>query len=558
MRYRRILPAVWLGLAAVVICQTRAVALTPLEVEQIATAISVQVNQSDSLSPVQKSGTGIILSQQGNRYTVLTCNHVWGDGSGTPPPVKIRTADGRSYPILGNQSLKGSGSTDLALLTFESSERYSVAKLADSEQAVLGAAIFVYGFPVTRQPARWGENRLPSFSPGYVVDRKAQNPEGYTLRYNAPTLGGMSGGPVLDIDGRVIGVHGNGDPNKGHQSGGAVAFETQPKPEINAAIPISTYLGLQVAPKPEVKLDSHPSSDRPAERLQNPDSALAFDARAQIRQLQGDRQGSSSDFDQAIRLDGKNASSYFHRAEMRAKQGDRPGAIADYSQAIAINPGYANAYFNRAIARNGVGDKAGAIDDFSAALNLDPSDILARYNRGILRRSLRDARGTFEDFDAIVQLAPNRYEPYYNRALAWAMLGNREAAVADFSQALAINPSYTPGYINRALTLRRLGNREGAIADLSYVLSYEPNNATARYNRGLFRRDLSDIQGAFDDLQQAAALFQRAGDNTSYQKAMEVIQRLQSAPVPGANSTSNPTGFPDDYAPIPDGAEGPI
>lgn len=141
----------------------------------------------------------------------------------------------------------------------------------------------------------------------------------------------------------------------------------------------------------------------------------------------------------------------------------------------------------------------------------------------------------FEDFDQIVRLAPSNPKAYFNRALARAMLLDKEGTIADFTEAIRLDPRYTDAYINRAQVLRRLGNREGAIQDLTIVLQIQPDNGIAYYTRGLFRRDLGDRQGAFTDLQAAITIFQQKGDNRSYQKAVEVMQRLQASTATNSN-----------------------
>ncbi|MBO1347539.1 MAG: GUN4 domain-containing protein [Hormoscilla sp. GUM202] len=55
-----------------------------------------------------------------------------------------------------------------------------------------------------------------------------QAPEGYTLIYNNTTRGGMSGGPILDESGAIVGIHGKGNPSGGIKE--------------NYGIPIERYL----------------------------------------------------------------------------------------------------------------------------------------------------------------------------------------------------------------------------------------------------------------------------------------------------------------------------
>jgi tetratricopeptide (TPR) repeat protein len=537
MNHYRFEHAVWLGaaaVAAIVIHQPSAVAMSPQEVARLAQTLTVQVNPSPN-DPAQRSGSGFIVAKDGDRYTILTCNHVLRG-----QPASVRTHDGQSYPIVGSQSLS-TGGMDLALLTFESAADYPVAQIGNSDQAEVGAQIFVFGFPVNVLQQRTGEERYFEFSPGYVTSRLPSQEGGYTIRYNAVTQPGMSGGPVFDIDGRVIGIHGMGENDvatvRDLQSGTATPeISVQTKTGFNSAIPINIFVAMQEqgsASVPTLEVDRRPSSDQPQQTLQNPNSSLAYDARAQARDSQGDRAGAMADFNEALRLDPSNATVYYRRGNLRDSQGDRQGAVQDYSQAIALNPGFYNAYYNRAVVRNNMGDLRGAAEDFTAAINLNPADLMGYFSRGTVRYSLQDAQGTLEDFDMVVRIAPNLYQGYYNRAIAWSMLGHSENAIIDLDQTLAINPGYTPAFLSRARNRSRVGDHQGSIEDLTYVLSYEPNNAAVYYNRGLSRQDMGDYQGAAADFQRASTLFQESGDVANAQVVLRAMRRL-----PIGNSTS--------------------
>ena len=71
MRFSYQLPAALIGVAAsIVLVQPQvAVALSPDEVGRIAKSITVRI---ESKNP----GSGVIIKQQGNTYTVLTAAHV--------------------------------------------------------------------------------------------------------------------------------------------------------------------------------------------------------------------------------------------------------------------------------------------------------------------------------------------------------------------------------------------------------------------------------------------------------------------------------------------------
>ena len=194
------------------------------------------------------SGSGAIVGRVGQIYTVVTSWHVvaWGDR------YTIMTPDGRRYRVVAPRQL---GNTDLAILRFRSRINYQVARISTASP-VVGEAVFAAGFPMY-QPG----TLITTFDQGirgfrFTAGEVSLLPpkslaQGYRLGYTNDIAVGMSGGPIFNSQGLLIGINGrvkNRDPGFG-----VYAFEdgTEPAPEmleqmVNSSwgIPISTYLQL--------------------------------------------------------------------------------------------------------------------------------------------------------------------------------------------------------------------------------------------------------------------------------------------------------------------------
>ncbi|MEZ2236159.1 MULTISPECIES: tetratricopeptide repeat-containing serine protease family protein [unclassified Microcoleus] len=353
--------------ALTIIISQPAIAKTPQEVANIAGPLTVQVNSTLG------DGSGVIIAKNGKNYTVLTVNHVVEKAD---VKYTVRTSIGKNYQATSVTRLQTSQTeADLALVKFESPEEYPVATIADSDQAVIGTQIFVYGYPATG--GLFGAEREPELSPGLVTSRPRNRPEGYTLRYQAVTWSGMSGGPVFDSEGRVIGLHGQGEFGFAQTSSGEVA---PIKTGFNAAVPINTFMAklAMTGMKPsELKLDNTPAIQGPVSST-NPQDPQAYYFRGLSRLDQGDAWEAIADFNKALASKSNYTPEiYFNIGNARTLIGSvsvdptrGPSAIQAYTRAIAANPGFADAYYNRALAHLENKDKPQAIADFQKAAEL--------------------------------------------------------------------------------------------------------------------------------------------------------------------------------------------
>ena len=359
--------------AAILITQASVTTAMPAqEIARIAIPTTVQINNN-----LIGGSSGVIIGRRGNTYTVLTVNHAVKRADLT---YTIRTHTGKEYLALQVQRLQQSeNDPDLAVVTFETPDEYLIATLGNSDEAAIGVDVYVSGYPALE--GRSGEERDYEFSPGIVTSRPTSRPQGYTLRYNAVTVSGMSGSPVFDASGRVVGIHGQGESESSSVSElGAIAIKTG----FNSAIPINSFVALRSKTglsgfKVRVN-NSPPGNDQAPPSLSDPSDAQDYYARGLSRLDSGDQQGAIKDFTHAILLAPNFADAYNIRGNARYYLEDKQGAIADYSEAIRLDPNFADAYNNRANARSEIGDKQGALEDYNRVMRLNATNA-DTYNR---------------------------------------------------------------------------------------------------------------------------------------------------------------------------------
>jgi serine protease Do len=286
MLNRYFLPACFVGAAVVIVIASissqealsQKTALEAQEVARIAKSTVVRIEPS-----VNSPGSGVIIGryQEGgkNVYVVLTANHVvqYGDDEYnvvTPLP-QGEGKKRQKISISTQKDIEKLPNVDLALVRFRSDRNYQVATLGESKYATEGALVYVAGFPnpgaaIKKRVFQFGASLVASrLESGEVEGEKETGIEnGYSIVYNAVTRAGMSGGPVFDASGRVIGIHGQGDrevsgiigneTTGSNQESGSSSGRTSEKTGRNLGIPIQTFLtkGPKNTSRLGIKLDT--------------------------------------------------------------------------------------------------------------------------------------------------------------------------------------------------------------------------------------------------------------------------------------------------------------
>jgi S1-C subfamily serine protease len=460
--------------APVSLVQPAVLAKSATEVNDIAQAIAVKISTTDG------NGSGILLQKQGDVYTLLTAAHVVKNGQAS---YTITTPDGRTYQPIANSIRRYQGDVDLAVLKFRSSATYKLAELGDSNVLKGGMNIYVAGFPV---PTKVITESVFVFREGKVsANSKRAFKDGYGLLYSNDTLPGMSGGPILDGAGKVVGIHGKGDREQ----------ITRAKTGFNAGIPIARFADIASA----LGVETGTVVARTVQSLTL--TADDYFGSAYQKLEKGDYRGALTDYNQAIALKPDFADAYVRRGNLKYYNLDDPqGALADYDRAIAINPNYALAYTNRGALKY-VYDPQGALADFNQAIALDPKSpptAAAYISCGNLKQDkLNDPQGALADYNQAISLVPKHAEAYYHR-------GN--------------------------LKTEKLNDHQGALADYDRAISLFPIPDYAYYNRGLLKKNkLNDRTGAVADFRIAVRLYRRQGRTSDLQDAINHLRTLEAS-----------------------------
>ncbi|QYX30792.1 trypsin-like peptidase domain-containing protein [Sphaerospermopsis torques-reginae] len=238
--------------AVIIVVQTpSATALQQSEINTIAKKITVRI-EGNTQEFGKTYGSGIIIKKQGNQYTVLTNWHVVQ----VPGNYNLYTNDNQKYAINNKKKL---GELDLAIVEFNSSLNYSPATIGNSRQLTETTPVYAAGFAAPDAICLEACYRFVEGKINSVLDKYK---DGYGLIYSNIIAPGMSGGPVLNQDGFLVGINGLGS-----------GFTTPDKDTTSfGVIPIHEYqkfdnVGSQAIQKP---------TEKPTEITTKPTSSINF------------------------------------------------------------------------------------------------------------------------------------------------------------------------------------------------------------------------------------------------------------------------------------------
>jgi putative serine protease PepD len=250
-------------------------ALSVAEIYRRASAAVVEVRASSSGDgspfgqPGEATGSGFVIDEEGR---VITNQHVV-DGADS---VAVVTSEGKEYDadVVGTDA-----STDIALLDVEDDADLAVLELGSSESLSVGDMVVAIGSPFGLQG---------TVTAGIVsgLDREIQAPDGFAIdgaiQTDAALNSGNSGGPLLDSQGRVVGVNSQIQSTTGGNVGIGYAVPIDTAKNVVAQLREDgtaehAYLGVQLrepegqegVPVAEV-VDGGPADDaglRPGDRI---------------------------------------------------------------------------------------------------------------------------------------------------------------------------------------------------------------------------------------------------------------------------------------------------
>jgi tetratricopeptide (TPR) repeat protein len=420
----------------------------------VATVVAYDVDHN-----VANIGTGFFVDKNGY---LITNYHVLVGKFG----AEIKTADGSTYPI--KSVVAENQTTDLIKVRVDiPPEKVHWIKVSD-EMPPVAQHVMVVGSPMGLEH---------SVSDGIVSSVREIPGVGIFFQMSAPISPGSSGSPVVNMEGKVVGV---------------ATFQFLQGQNLNFAISGKSILDLktntpgqtlsewtysQSNQKPRLAGElcrkgfsfSVNGQDRKALQYfkkateKDPNSTTAWYGLGYCYAGKNSHDDAIAAYKQAIRTDPTNEISHFHLGNYYHKLDRFDEAIESYKKVVSINPGFEPAYFNLGVIYSKIGRLMDGKEAFQNVVRINPEAAKAHYNLGVSYTKLGQYSEAIEAYKKTIDIDPDFEYAYFNLGVIFGELDQTRDQMEVYKQAIRINPDFAPAHYAIGQAYLNQGDKASAL-----------------------------------------------------------------------------------------------
>jgi len=340
---------------------------------------------------------------------------------------------------------------DLALLKV-SGGGFPCLKIAEGALPKVGATVYAIGNP------RGLEN---TFSGGMVSGHREIKQGLTAIQVTTPISPGSSGGPLLNVNGEVVGV--------------TTAYLTTGQ-NLNFAAPAS---GVSALIRKQGKVKTLGSAG--GSRFDRAETGELDKAWAAIGKKDW---GTAAKILTALRERQKdNPFVWFALGRLHHELGNCEIAIQHYETAIVLKSDYATAYCGMGYTYYKLKRYAEAVEAYRKAVAIDPGDAWAYCGMGIAYYELKRYPEAIDAYKKVIAVDPSFAGAYVLTGKAYRKLKRYPAAVEAYRKAVAIDPGDAWAYCGMGIAYYELKRYPEAIKAYEQFLRLEPTGSMSDYVR---------------------------------------------------------------------------
>ncbi len=190
-----------------------------------------------------------------------------------------------------------------------------------------------------------------------------------------------------------------------------------------------------------------------------------------IMKILGQNQKAVFYYENAVKLDDKNADLHLKLARAYEQIGNPDGAATEYNSAL---------------------QKSAEKEDILLSLQkiwqqkvaANPNDAESHANLGVVYQKQKNFVAAMEEYQKAETLNPTNVNTRLNLATLYQSQKNYDGAIAAYNSIIQLYPNHVEAHIYKAQCLKELGQNQEAIQEYKLALGYDPNNKQAR--EGMF------------------------------------------------------------------------
>ena len=413
-------------------------AVSPADANKIIKEIGkavVVVTAYDERGNAIRHGSGFIVRQNG---VVVTNYHVIGMAK----EIKVKA----SNKVLGVEGLIFIDKENDLVILKAKARSMPVVKLGVIGEANIGEEVYIIGRPS-------GFENIISVGSLSEIREIGENVE--ILRMTAPASSGMSGSPVINRNGEVVGV----------VTSGSSALHN-----FSSAISVKLIKG---------KIGS--------ERV----TAI--------------KESGLEDY--------INSATYWNSFGLTCyESGKYKDAIDAYKRAIKVDPDYTYAHLNLGVAYLKSHMQKDAIEALKRLIRIDPGDAMVHYNIGIAYCENGKYKDAIDAYKQAIRINPDFVDAHYNLGVAYYESGKSKDAIDAYKQAIKIDPDYTDAHLNLGVAYLKSHMQKNAVQALKRLIRIDPENPDAHLNLSLAYLLLNDRDSAIEQYNKLKTLDSEKAD----------------------------------------------
>ncbi len=407
----------------------------------------VTVVNYDVDGDISSIGSGFFISKNG----VLVTNFHVLDGAYS---ASIRTVDGAQYPVAA--VLAKSRLVDLIKVRVDVAGSRTTPVVLSREQPGVADGVFVVGSPMGLEH---------TVSEGIISAVREMPAGGKVFQLTAPISQGSSGGPVLNQDGKVVGI---------------VTFQVARGQNLNFAVSVDALEMLtDEASQPSVAEWTIRNS------RQGPALAAALCSKGSRLTIQGEFEEALTYFKRAAEASPKDPDAWYGLGSCYVGLDQPDAAIAAYKRPIEQDPDNDMAHFVLAMYYKTIGQFDLVIPALQEVIRIDPANLRARFELGSAYGALERTGEQIDTFREILDHQPDHIPTLLDLGAALGKIGRFDEAMALFTRASDLEPDNGLIHYNIGVTYSRMDRPDEAIRAYTLAIRADPRMASAHYNLGI-------------------------------------------------------------------------